>query len=122
MLNKLKQTAVKVAEDVNRRKAEKKKNRLEKQVIEARREKERIEKEKAELEAERQRLLTLSDKEIMIEMIFAVRGFYEKLSALEREQCSIRELIDCLDERISDIEIDIECMKTNSSDTEYNDT
>lgn len=118
MLEKLKENAAKAKEDRRRRKAEKEKVRLQQEIESARREEKRLAEEKAVIEAEKARLLTLSDKEIMVEMIFAIRGFYSRFLELEEEQSFITKRIDDMEDRISDVESDIENLRSSSSGSE----
>lgn len=78
--------------------------------------------EKAKIEAEKERLKQLNDKELMVELIFAVRGFYSQFTSLE-SKCEdlAAKLSDCED-AIQSLEDDIEDLqsRTNNSDNETN--
>ena len=63
------------------------------------------------LQAEKDRLLSLDDKGLMVEMILAVRGLYSQIEYIQSQQ-------DSLTERIDDIEADISSIRSDISDLE----
>lgn len=104
------------AEKHKLKKAEKEQERLRRRAEEERKEKEQLAAQKAAIEAEKQRLLALDDKEIMVELVFAVRGFYKKMTDLEDCIDEINNDIQSIEGRISYLEYEIENLKTSSSD------
>lgn len=96
------------------KKSEKEKIQLEKQAEEAKRKEEMLAAEKARFEEEKQRLLNLSDKELQVEMIFAIRGFYNKVSELEEIQADLVEQIEILERSISEIDMRISTLESNA--------
>lgn len=96
------------------KKSEKEKIQLEKQAEEAKRKEEMLAAEKARFEEEKQRLLNLSDKELQVEMIFAIRGFYNKVSELEEIQADLVEQIEILESSISEMDMRISTLESNA--------
>mgnify|MGYP003371788009 CR=1 FL=1 len=60
---------------------------------------------------EKERLLSLDDKGLMVELILAVRGLYSQIEYIQSQQES-------LSERIDDIESDISSIRSDISDLE----
>lgn len=57
------------------------------------------------------RLLSLDDKGLMVELILAVRGLYSQIEHIQSQQ-------DSLSERVDDIESDISSIRSDISDLE----
>lgn len=78
----------------------------------ARLERERAEEEqRARLEAirhEKEALLALSDKELMVEAIMALRGYNERISDIESTQADFME-------RMDSVEWDVDALKSSKS-------
>ena len=62
------------------------------------------------------RLCNLNDKELLVELIFAVRGFYKQLIETEDSLQDIADKIDEFEERISHLESDDSECESNSED------
>ena len=73
---KLKDKFVQISENAKLRKLEKAKLLDERKVEEARKAQQKLMTEIQSIEDEKQRLLGLDDKALMVELVFAVRGFY----------------------------------------------
>ena len=104
------------AEKRKLKKVEEEQERLRWQAEEERKRKEQLAAEKAAIAAEKLRLLALDDKEIMVELVFAIRGFYKKMTDLEDCIDVINNDIQSIEGRISDLEYEMENLKTSSSD------
>lgn len=63
------------------------------------------------IQAEKDRLLSLDDKGLMVELILAVRGLYSQMEYIQSQQAS-------LSERVDDIESDISSIRSDISDLE----
>lgn len=63
------------------------------------------------IQAEKDRLLSLDDKGLMVELILAVRGLYSQIEHIQSQQ-------DSLSERVDDIESDISSIRSDISDLE----
>ena len=103
MLGKIKENAAKVKEERQKTKARKEQERLEYEARKTKREQERLAKEEAKLKAEKVRLLELSDKEIMVELVFAIRGFQERLSDVETVQVDLESKLEQIENDILDL-------------------
>ena len=60
---------------------------------------------------EKERLLSLDDKGLMVELILAVRGLYSQIEYIQGQQ-------DSLSERVDNIESDISSIRSDISDLE----
>ena len=63
------------------------------------------------IQTEKERLLSLDDKGLMVELILAVRGLYSQIEYIQGQQ-------DSLSERVDDIESDISSIRSDISDLE----
>ena len=110
MLNKAKRAVDSLKEDMHRKKLEKAYSKKERELEEERLEAERIAREQEELLEEKERLCSLSEKELMVELIYAVRGFYNEFIEIKERNIELAE-------SISDLEDDIEYLRSelNSS-------
>ena len=98
------------------KKAEREHRLLQQKAEVERREAAHLAAEKAAIEAEKCRLLDLDEKELMVELIFAVRGFYARIIELKDRIADIDNEIDSLESRISELEDDIGDLSSESSD------
>ena len=69
------------------------------------------------IEDEKQRLLGLDDKALMVELVFAVRGFYSDFQELNKQYSDLHEMVEDFGGRISSIESDIERLKFAQNDS-----
>ena len=106
MFDRVQESLKKSKDDRLKKRLEKERVRLEKAAAEAVREKERLQQE-----AEKDRLLSLDDKGLMVELILAVRGLYSQMEYIQSQQAS-------LSERVDDIESDISSIRSDISDLE----
>ena len=97
----------KIRAQVVRKSEIRKKARLEKAVAEANRQHQIEEKEKFRLCMEKERLLSLDNKELLVELIFAVRGFYNQVDQIEKKQSELEDKIIGIESYIADLELDI---------------
>ena len=111
-----------IREGIERRRDEAALRRVQKEEAEARLEQERLEaerrrleEEQAEIEAERERLMGLSDREIMVEMVFAMRGLHARVSDIEDRQDEIGHAVSELEDRIDSLADDISSLESRIS-------
>lgn len=97
----------KIRAQVVRKSEIRKKAKLEKAVAEAKRQQQIEEKEKVRLRMEKERLLSLDNKELLVELIFAVRGFYNQVDQIEKKQSELEDKIIGIESYIADLELDI---------------
>lgn len=97
--------------DQQKRIYEREKTRLNKAAAEAAFQKARLADKRDSIQAEKDRLNSLNDKELMVELILSIRGFHSRLSEVEsklsfyeKELIEIRVKIDDLDSKISGLE------------------
>jgi len=94
MLEKAKSIVNVIKTDVERKKEEKEqlkkqqkelaeKQEQERMEMEIQREAERLAKEEAEIQAEKENLMSLSEKELLVEIVMALRGLYSRIEELE---------------------------------------
>ena len=84
-----------------------KKEKLEKAVAKVKRQQQIEEKEKIKLQLEKERLLSLDNKELLVELIFAVRGFYNQVEQIEKKQSELADKIVGIESYLADLELDI---------------
>ena len=70
-----------------------------------------LEQEAQKIQTEKERLLSLDDKGLMVELILAVRGLYSQIEYIQGQQ-------DSLSERVDNIESDISSIRSDISDLE----
>ena len=92
-MRKMKADQIKKAEEKARQKLE-----------EERQKQLRISEEKAKIELEKARLLEMSSQELIVEMIFALRGFTQRVSELEKNYEELEQKIEDLASDVSDLE------------------
>jgi len=94
MLEKAKSIVNVIKTDVERKKEEKEqlkkqqkelaeKQEQERMEMEIQRVSERLAKEEAEIQAEKENLMSLSEKELLVEIVMALRGLYSRIEELE---------------------------------------
>ena len=113
---KLKDRFAQYGESAKLKKLEVEKHRTERKAEKARKEQEQVIAEKQAIEDEKNRLLALDDKTLMVELIFAVRGFYSKYQELDMRCSELHDLVDELEDRIISVESDIGSLKTTQSE------
>ena len=79
----------------------------ERKELEAHRKAERLAQEEAEIQAEKDNLMNLSEKELLVEVVMALRGLYSRIEELE-------EAYEDLDENVSSLKRDIKSVKTDA--------
>ena len=114
---KLKDKFVQISENAKLRKLEKAKLLDERKVEEARKAQQKVMTEKQDIENEKQRLLGLDDKALIVELVFAVRGFYSNYQELDKQCSDLHEMVEELEDRIISIESDIENLKLAQNDS-----
>ena len=102
----LKDSVAQYSENAKLKKQEKEKNRTERKAEETRKEQEQVMVEKRAVEEEKTRLLGLDDKALMVELVFAVRGFYSNYQKLDKRCSELHDWVDELEDRISSIEFE----------------
>ena len=118
MLGKAKNIVADIKADVERKKEEKERLKKEQQEqaerlererkdIEARREAERRATEEAKIQAEKEFLMSLSEKELLVEIVMALRGLYSRIEEIEEEYAD-------LDEAVSVMKGELKSMKTEA--------
>lgn len=70
------------------------------------------EQEKRKIEEEKERLLSLDEKSLQVEMIFAIRGFYKRFIELEAMQEELDERLYGVESAIAQIESDISSLES----------
>lgn len=118
MLGKAKNIVADIKADAERKKEEKERLKkeqqeqaerleLERKDIEARREAERRATEEAKIQAEKEFLMSLSEKELLVEIVMALRGLYSRIEEIEEEYAD-------LDEAVSVMKGELKSMKTEA--------
>lgn len=118
MLGKAKNIVADIKADAERKKEEKERLKKEQQEqaerlererkdIEARREAERRATEEAKIQAEKEFLMSLSEKELLVEIVMALRGLYSRIEEIEEEYAD-------LDEAVSVMKGELKSMKTEA--------
>lgn len=102
MFEKVKEKIGEIKEDKQRRKEEQ--ARIAKERIE---EEARIERER--IQVEKNALMALSEKELMVEAILALRGYNTRIENIEEHQAEF-------DYRVDSLELDVSSLKSNVSD------
>lgn len=111
--DEIKDKYLKYKEDKHLKKLQKQKEIMEKEREHILEEEKQIEIEKRKLAKEKEQLLSLDEKELFVELIFAVRGFYAEYSKLVDNQKIMREKIDELEITICDIYSEIAEVRNN---------
>lgn len=108
----------KIKEENAKRKSEKKKRILEESAKAALSQQKIIEEEKVKIQAEKSRLLSLNDKELMVELIFAIRGLYNKVTEIETQQGEIVRRIEGIESDIASLASDVSNLESVISSDE----
>jgi hypothetical protein len=117
MLEKVKDKLNNSKDESKKRKEERTRAALEKKEERARidgekaEEEARIEREK--IQAEKDALMALSEKELVVEAIMALRGYNTRLDNIEEHQEYLKERIDSLDSNLSSLDYSIYELKNN---------
>lgn len=112
MLEKAKQKFDSMKEERTKKKAEKERMRLEAEAEELRIMQERLAQEREVLETEKNRLLQLDDKALMVELIFAVRGFHEEFTTIKGRQNELENDLADMNSRLDLLADDIESLES----------
>lgn len=107
MFRKVKRKFVEIKKE-NQRKREKHKQIAREQAEEAA----RLERER--IQAEKDALMAMSEKELMVEAIMALRGYNTRLDIIEECQNDLEERVDTLESDVSLLERDVFSLKNNS--------
>ena len=82
----------------------------------ARIERERIEeaarKERERIQAEKDQLMSLSEKELMVEAIMALRGYNTRILNIEQKYIDLEDRVDSLEWDVSSLESDISSLES----------
>ena len=97
MFDKVQESLKRSKDERQKKRLEKERLRLEKAAAEAAREEERLQQEAQKIQTEKERLLSLDDKGLMVELILAMRGLYAQIEDIQFQQIT-------LTSRIEDIE------------------
>lgn len=89
----------------------KKKKKLEQEQMEV----EQNEKAQEILRAEHERLSALDEKELMVEMVFAIRGFYSEMESLKANRQELAKRMESLENDLGRIQKDIDLMKEKNN-------
>lgn len=114
---KLKNRLEQISNFAKLRKLEKAKLCNEREVEETRKAQQKVMTEIQSIEDEKQRLLGLDDKALMVELVFAVRGFYSDFQELNKQCSDLHEMVEDFGGRITSIESDIERLKFAQNDS-----
>ncbi|MEE0059628.1 MAG: hypothetical protein UE295_02240 [Acutalibacteraceae bacterium] len=71
--------------------------------MKARQETERLAAEEAKIQAEKDSLMNLSEKELLVEAVMALRGFYSRVEELEEAYDDLNDTISVLKKEISSV-------------------
>ena len=82
--------------------------KLKKEAENLRHEQARIEAKEKALETEKAKLLQMDNKELMVELIFAIRGFYAEFLELKTLHNEMAETLEDVENRLRDLEIDVD--------------
>jgi len=108
MFGKIKNTLASIKEENQRKREEQEHIARERAEEEARLKRERI-------QAEKDALMALSEKELMVEAIMALRGYNTRIKLIEGKQ-------DILDDRVSSIESSVSLLRTDVIGLQNNTT
>lgn len=122
MLEKAKNIVADIKSDAERKKEEKEQQKKlqqeeaerqeqERLYAEARREAERLAVEEERIQAEKDALMSLSEKELLVEAVMALRGLYSRIEELE-------EAYGDLDDTVSSLKRDVKSVKSEAVRTD----
>ena len=86
MFDKVQESLKRSKDERQKKRLEKERLRLEKAAAEAAREEERLQQEAQKIQTEKERLLSLDDKGLMVELILAMRGLYAQIEDIQFQQ------------------------------------
>ena len=89
MLNRVQESLKRSKDERQKKRLEKERLRLEKAAAEAAREEERLQQEAQKIQTEKERLLSLDDKGLMVELILAMRGLYAQIEDIQFQQITL---------------------------------
>ena len=124
MFEKVKKNMDTIKNEAQKKSLNKKQKKLEKAAAKERQRQEelkveimKLEAEKAKIEAEKERLKQLGEKDLMVELIFAIRGVYSQFASLVNkcEELAIK-VGDC-EATIRSLEYDINSLQIQISDS-----
>jgi len=107
MFEKVKGKFAEIKEENQRKREERERIARERAEEEARIERERI-------QAEKDTLMALSEKELMVEAIMALRGYNTRLIIIEERQNDLYDRVATLESGISSLESDVSSIKSSS--------
>lgn len=96
-----------IKDDIDRVRIQKEYVRRRTELEEERRKAERMKAEEEALNAEYDRLLDLDDKQLMTELIFAVRGFYSEMESIKVNSIRLSERLDELEDEVGRLESEL---------------
>lgn len=96
--------AEEIAENHKKKKAIKQIKKEELALQQAKEEADRILAEKHAVQAEKEKLMRMSNQELLAEAILAIRGFYKDFDNLKHRQDELSDRLDSLESDISDME------------------
>lgn len=73
--------------------------------MKARQETERLAAEEAKIQAEKDSLMNLSEKELLVEAVMALRGLYSRVEELEEAYDGLNNSISCIKKEISSVKV-----------------
>ena len=89
MFDKVQESLKRSKDERQKKRLEKERLRLEKAAAEAAREEERLQQEAQKIQTEKERLLSLDDKGLMVELILAMRGLYAQIEDIQFQQITL---------------------------------
>ena len=101
---KMKDLAGKAVDDYKRMSTERRIKKLEEQLRQDKEEQEKLTSDRKAIEDERARLVEMSEKELMVEVILAIRGLYHEFAALKDKQTDLTKEITALEEDLSSMQ------------------
>jgi len=106
MFEKVKGKIAEIKEENQHKREERERIARERAEEEARIERERI-------QAEKDALMTLSEKELMVEAIMALRGYNTRLTIIEARQNDLDDRVGTLESDVSSLESDVSSIKSS---------
>lgn len=72
-------------------------------------------KESTRIQAEKDALMALSEKELLVEAIIALKGYNTRLSNIEKQQDNFKDRINSLELNVSSLDTTVDELKNNKS-------
>ena len=107
MFERFQEEYKKAQEKLKEQQLEKDRLQQEKVAAAAAREQERLQQEAQKILDEKNRLLSLDDKGLMVELILATRGLYSKLESIQKQQKNLSDRVVYVEEELPSIHNDI---------------